>query len=290
MPGLVVHTLLGARILDRWRHSSSAAPLPADDASLAAVFLAGSIGPDMGLYPGGCRLYSDLAHYVRTTQLARALIREARSDAERAFAWGWLTHVLVDVAIHPIINIGAGEFRGRGPLTYADDPQAHLMIEIGVERHFQARWQKAGLGRLPRLPDALIGFVVRACDAVYGPVMTPADARRSFAAWHRWQGFAIALAGPAPGFNEIGRRAVKLGTGLFARRSLLHSLTHPRAASEKVTNLIEEAVEAFPDRFLDLQREGLELLPDYNLDTGAVEETSVYGPTKRTQERLNQRP
>lgn len=289
MPGSVVHTLLGARILDRWRHSPSVSPLPADDASLAAVFLAGSIGPDMGLYPGGRRLFSDLAHYVRTAQLARALIREARSDVERAFAWGWLTHVVADVAIHPIINIGAGELRGRGPLTYADDPQAHLMIEVGVERLFHGRWQKAGIGRLPRLPDALIDFVVRACDAVYGPAITPADVRRSFAAWHRWQGFAMALAGPAPGIHEAGRRAVKFCTGLFARRSLLHALTHPRAASERVTNLAEQAVDAFPDRFLDLQRGGLESLPDYNLDTGAIEETVVYGPTRSTLERLGQR-
>ena len=113
--------------------------------------------------------------------------------------------------------------------------------------------------------------------------------RRSFAAWYRWQGFATALAGPAPGFNESGRRAVKLCAGLFSRRSLLHALTHPRAPSERVTNLIEQAVDTFPDRFLDLQRDGLESLPDYNLDTGAVEETVVYGPTKRTLERLGQR-
>ena len=300
MPGFVVHTLLALRVLDRWRESPSTAPWPVQDSALSDVFLAGSIGPDMGLYPGGNRLSSDLAHYGRSGQLARSLIREARSNTERAFAWGWLTHVLADVKIHPLINLAAGIARGCSPITYADDPQAHLMVEMGVDGGWYSHWRKAGLGRLPRLPDELIGFLVRAYSSVYGRAISGAEAAASSAAWSRWQGFTIALAGAASqrlygrvpafhGFQEINRRAVKVCVGLFARRSLLHALTHPAAPAEEAATIIERAIGEFPERFLELQRAGLESLPDYNLDTGIVEEPVTYGPTRKALERLGEK-
>jgi len=57
---------------------------PAGDPALRAAFLAGTVGPDMGMYPGGEPLFSDLAHYVRSGELARALVRAARSIAARS--------------------------------------------------------------------------------------------------------------------------------------------------------------------------------------------------------------
>src|SRR5262245_36459925 len=100
MPGIIVHTLLGTQILDRWRADPTNTPFRPDDDSLRATFLSGSMGPDMGMFPGGDPLFSDLAHYVRSGELTRTLVREARTDPQRAFAWGWATHVLADSLIH----------------------------------------------------------------------------------------------------------------------------------------------------------------------------------------------
>src|SRR5262249_61645088 len=40
-----------------------------------AAFLIGSVAPDMGYFPGGEKFLSDLAHYVRSGALVRALAR-----------------------------------------------------------------------------------------------------------------------------------------------------------------------------------------------------------------------
>lgn len=44
MPGIIVHTLLGRTLLDRWR-GGPAAPFPAGEPGLRAAFLAGCMGP-----------------------------------------------------------------------------------------------------------------------------------------------------------------------------------------------------------------------------------------------------
>ncbi len=297
MPGIIIHTLLGTQLLDRWRDSPALAPFPAGDPALRATFLAGCMGPDMGMYPGGKPLFSDLAHYVRTGELVRALLRESRSDAERAFAWGWASHVLADVIIHPLINIAAGDLRGCGPLTYDDDAWSHLSVEVGADGCWFARWRELGIPALPPVPAGVVESVARAYRAVYGPTIGTPAVRGSLSGWARWHRFSIALAGAASaklygraggrhGFQGFARRVAKLGTGVFAWGSRVHGLTHPLAPSARAEGLIENALVEYPERFRELERDGLESLPDYNLDTGTVEQPVAYPPTVKTLARL----
>ena len=117
MPGMAVHFQLAARVLDAWPDPNEFDP---SDTQVRNAFLNGSIGPDMGFYPGGFALPTDLAHYLSTGALARSLVNEARTELERAYAWGWVTHILADVEPHPLVNQGAGELltvigKTRGP-------------------------------------------------------------------------------------------------------------------------------------------------------------------------------
>jgi hypothetical protein len=290
MPGIIIHTILGTQILDRWR--AAGAPFPVDDPNSRAMFLAGCMGPDMGMFPGGEPLFSNLAHYVRSGQLSRTLIQSAKSDAERAFAWGWATHVVADVLIHPLINIAAGDARGCGPLTYADDPGLHLSVEIGADGFNFARWKELALPSLVT-PVGVAGHVAGAYRTVYGDTLGEGQVRNSLAAWFRWRRFSLSLAGHASaklygrpaghhGLQGISRRLVKFWTGLFNRQSLLHALTHPQAPSARALSLIEGAIAEYPERFRALERAGLASLPDYNLDTGEVEDVVTYPLTKST--------
>ena len=93
-------------------------------------------------------LLADLVHYVRTCDFARALVAQANSDEERAYAWGWVSHIIADIIIHPLINQAAGRWQhGDQPLSYADDPSLHLRIELGLvsttratHQVFQLEW------------------------------------------------------------------------------------------------------------------------------------------------------
>ncbi len=299
MPGFIVHTLLGDRILGPGPDGPPATdlPFPVNDAGLRAAFLTGCVGPDMGMHPGGDVLFSDLAHYVRSGELARALVREARTDADRAFAWGWAAHVLADALIHPLVNVAAGDARGVGPLTYADDPWLHIAVEFGADGDYFAHWRERGLTRLPPPPPTTADHLGLAYHVVYGPAVGAGAVRRSLAAWARWHPFAVAAAGAAAenlygrrggrhGLYGACRRAVRSYTGAFARRSPLHAVTHPLKPSVRAAGLIETAVQEFPEHFRELLRGGLDSLPDYNLDTGIIEQLASYPPAVATLARL----
>src|SRR6476646_4119124 len=52
----------------------------------------GAIIQDLGYYPFGSHLFTDLAHYVRSGDLIRNLLLEAQDLNEYAFALGSLAH------------------------------------------------------------------------------------------------------------------------------------------------------------------------------------------------------
>src|SRR5690349_19866825 len=61
----------------------------------------GCIIQDMGYYPFGSRLFSDLTHYVRSGDFIRTLIEESHDMYEFAFALGALAHYASDNSGHP---------------------------------------------------------------------------------------------------------------------------------------------------------------------------------------------
>lgn len=100
------------------------------------------MAPDWGYVPGVGRFFSELAHYVDTADLTRSLLAAARTTHERAFAWGWVTHVLGDIAIHPLVGRAYGEhlYGDRElRLNSSADVTTHVAIEIGLDIVFLGR-------------------------------------------------------------------------------------------------------------------------------------------------------
>jgi hypothetical protein len=99
----------------------------------------GCLVQDMGYYPGGNKLFSDLVHYVRSGDFVAEMIREARDLNELAFALGVLAHYSSDVVGHPTINRAVAlEFpkmrkKYGDEVTYADDPVSHIQTEFGFD-------------------------------------------------------------------------------------------------------------------------------------------------------------
>ena len=64
----------------------------------------GCLVQDMGYYPFGNKLFSDLVHYVRTGDFVVNLLNEAQDVNEYAFALGALAHYTSDITGHPAVN------------------------------------------------------------------------------------------------------------------------------------------------------------------------------------------
>lgn len=99
----------------------------------------GCLVQDMGYYPFGSKLFSDLVHYVRSGDFVVNLLNEAQDANEYAFALGALAHYTSDITGHPGVNQSvAREFpklrRKFGPVvTYEDNPKAHIQTEFGFD-------------------------------------------------------------------------------------------------------------------------------------------------------------
>jgi hypothetical protein len=115
--------------------------LTPDDLRKAHAFAyGGCIIQDMGYYPFGSRLFSDLVHYVRSGDFVAALLREAHDVNEYAFALGALAHYAADNNGHPIavnlaVAISYPKLRAKygDNITYSQDPGAHLKTEFGFD-------------------------------------------------------------------------------------------------------------------------------------------------------------
>jgi hypothetical protein len=99
----------------------------------------GSVIQDIGYYPFGDKQFSDLLHYVRTGDFVMALVRDASTPDELAFALGAMAHYYGDTLGHPVVNaVTAEEYptlrrRFGRVVTYGEDPTAHLRTEFGFD-------------------------------------------------------------------------------------------------------------------------------------------------------------
>ena len=100
----------------------------------------GCLVQDLGYYPFGKELFSDLTHYVRSGDFVLALLRDARNVNEFAFAIGALSHYVGDSighleGINPSTAITFPDLeRQYGPVvTYEEDPIAHVRTEFGFD-------------------------------------------------------------------------------------------------------------------------------------------------------------
>lgn len=100
----------------------------------------GAVAPDMGYYPFGSKLFTNLVHYVRSGDFVTALISEAKTPAEYAFALGTLCHYYADVYGHGLgVNLAVplqyakDKERFGKVVTYEDDETAHKRTEFAFD-------------------------------------------------------------------------------------------------------------------------------------------------------------
>ncbi|MGC2108361.1 MAG: zinc dependent phospholipase C family protein [Candidatus Korobacteraceae bacterium] len=112
---------------------------PDDLLKAHAYAYGGSVIQDIGYYPFGNQVFSDLAHYVRSGDFVQALIADSQDLNEYAFALGALSHYVSDINGHPYINLSVGiEYpelaRMYGPaVPYDVDHKAHIRTEFGFD-------------------------------------------------------------------------------------------------------------------------------------------------------------
>jgi Zinc dependent phospholipase C len=100
----------------------------------------GSHVADLGYFPFGNRLFTDLVHYVRSGEFVGALVAAATTVDEYAFALGAVSHWVSDSIGHPeVTNRTVPEIYPKlreaygDVVTYADDHSAHLQTEFRLD-------------------------------------------------------------------------------------------------------------------------------------------------------------
>ncbi|MDQ2774924.1 MAG: zinc dependent phospholipase C family protein, partial [Acidobacteriota bacterium] len=140
----------------------------------------GAVIQDMGFYPHGNGYFSDLTHYVRPADFIQALLGDARTLNELAFALGALSHYAADCLGHRYgTNIAEPQLYPKlqkkygATVTYEDDPSKHLKTEYGFDVSEVAKGNFA-----PQAYHDFIGFYVatplldRAFRETYGLGLT----------------------------------------------------------------------------------------------------------------------
>jgi hypothetical protein len=259
----------------------------------------------MGFVPGIDRFVSELAHYVDPADLTRSLFRQARTPDEQAFAWGWASHVLGDVFLHPGVGRAVGE-RLHGDrkrrMNAEEDLPTHVGMEVGLDL--------ALLDRIPGIPspppdpflDRTNGrFLGEALRATYKLPWDPAELVRNHrravfltSLWPR----AIRLAAEGPSRPGLFRRATEPGLSvvrILGRRvaggdSPLRGFLTPLEPPKWLVDSVLTFGEELPDILNRLVREGPQALENRNLETGEPAGPGRgHPPSDRAAERLRAR-
>ncbi|UOR03894.1 zinc dependent phospholipase C family protein [Hymenobacter aerilatus] len=149
---------------------------PEEWKSAKAYAYGGSIIQDMGYYPFGSELFTNLTHYVRSGDFVQNMLNEAHDRDEYAFALGALAHYVADIkghsegtnrampSVYPDLAAKFGNY-----ITYEQAPIQHTQLEFA----FDVVQLAAGRYRSDKYHD-FIGFQVdkdlleRAFQKTYG--------------------------------------------------------------------------------------------------------------------------
>ncbi len=100
----------------------------------------GAVAPDMGYYPLGSKLFTNLVHYVRSGDMVNALLRNAENINQYAFALGFLSHYNADNYGHPLgtnrsVTLVYPKLRRKygNEVTYAQNKISHMRMEFGFD-------------------------------------------------------------------------------------------------------------------------------------------------------------
>lgn len=149
---------------------------PAELREAHAYAYGGCVIQDLGYYPFGKPIFSDLLHYVRTGDFIRALFRDSKDANDVAFAIGALSHYLGDTIGHPdAVNLAVGkefpaleEKYGKN-VNYAEGPHQHVRAEFAFDINAITKRRMAPERYLNRIGFAVpIPLLTRAFYDTYG--------------------------------------------------------------------------------------------------------------------------
>ncbi|GAB3650242.1 hypothetical protein GCM10027594_25490 [Hymenobacter agri] len=113
---------------------------PEELADAKAYAYGGAIIQDMGYYPFGSVLFTNLTHYVRSGDFVRNMLAEARDRNDYAFALGSLAHYAADLnghpegtnkamaSVYPDLKAKFGDI-----ITYEQAPKQHTQLEFAFD-------------------------------------------------------------------------------------------------------------------------------------------------------------
>lgn len=296
MPNVTLHLLLADRVLDAWSPSrrspfqesrGPASPILADP-GLRHAFRLGAFGPDLGYFPGGHPLLSNLAHCVRSGTLTRELLRRAATPLQQAFALGWVTHVIADRQLHPVVGRGVADVRrattsewggGRGcGFVSADaDPEGHVRVETGVDAWISSLYPALRRERFVPIFEAdSIRFLAEAYAAAYGVEFSPRDFLASHRATAEMASRALAAIGllsarsdrPTSRLGSATMALAGAATRVLGRGGLAVAFLSPLPPPPWLRIAVAEEVLGFVPRVEAALEDPEAALPDVNLDTG----------------------
>ncbi|MEX2527801.1 MAG: zinc dependent phospholipase C family protein [Gemmatimonadota bacterium] len=292
MPCAGVHLHLAGVALKHWIHHPQAAPLDPHSPLEVAAFLHGAMGPDVSFTTGKERLISELSHYVRTADLARELLRRTISPEERAFAWGWVTHVEGDVALHPLVGHAVGEWiHGDRTLRMnaAEDEVRHVGMEVGLDLEVFRRWWVPEAPHVTPFASRVANLLAESLSEVHG-ASWPSQQLGSLqlvSAW-RIRNWPRALALLARGWGMGVRRSLPLGFVVNAVPRMpgvpfaVEGFFRPLSPPEWLLGEVESFAASFPglmDRLTDSQAQGMS---NRHMETGLPELESMDHPGTRS--------
>ncbi len=118
----------------------------------------GCVIQDIGYYPFGDSLFSDLTHYVRTGDFVMALFRNAHDANELAFAVGALSHYIGDSyghsqATNRAVALEYPKLAARfgSSVNYAQGRHAHVQVEFAFDVNQIAHHRLAPLEYMRRI-------------------------------------------------------------------------------------------------------------------------------------------
>ncbi|MFL5747311.1 MAG: zinc dependent phospholipase C family protein [Niastella sp.] len=117
-----------------------------------AYVYGGAVVSDMGYYPFGSKLFTNLIHYVRSGDFVEAVLNDAHNLNEYAFALGVLCHYYADVYGHRIgINVSVPEIYPKlkrkfgDRVTFDENHISHLRTEFSFDVLQTARGNYASM-------------------------------------------------------------------------------------------------------------------------------------------------
>ncbi|NOT25033.1 MAG: zinc dependent phospholipase C family protein [Acidobacteria bacterium] len=113
---------------------------PEDLLKARAYAYGGAVIQDLGYFPFGSPLFTNLVHYVRSGAFVEALLRDARDVNELAFAIGALAHYASDNSGHPhavnrVIPLMYPKIQARygDEVLYVNAKAQHVMVEFAFD-------------------------------------------------------------------------------------------------------------------------------------------------------------